>query len=182
MGQLESHNMSEQIRQRYLKGLPTAFVCVGLQILANESEESPGAQGLGIIDTKVIHFPSGVHVPQQGWNQVTAPPNSNFITSGFAYYSNSYCMNSHPLESEGWIASTSQHGIPFIAALERGAFLACQFHPELSGEWGLNTLKRWVEKAPSCILLPGAKRTNSSFPSRLHKPSLTLPFFFFVLF
>jgi imidazole glycerol phosphate synthase glutamine amidotransferase subunit len=137
------------LQTRIKAGLPTMFVCVGLQILAKASEESVGAEGLGLLDTTVIHFPTGVHVPQQGWNLVAANQ-SNYITSGYAYFSNSYCVPETP-DAAGWNVSFCKHGIQFAAAFEFGALLACQFHPELSGEWGLKVMSNWIAKSPSLI-------------------------------
>ncbi len=64
-----------------------------------------------------------------------------FLTPGHAYFANSYRLTAIP---EGWSGLTADHAGPFVAALERGNTLACQFHPELSGPWGLALLRRWV--------------------------------------
>lgn len=117
-------------------------VCVGLQLLAESSEESPGVQGLGVIPQRITAF-TGVRTPQFGWNRITAQPGTHLLRTGDAYFANSYRLTDIPA---GWSAATSDHGGPFIAGLERGAVLACQFHPELSGRWGLDLLSRWVER------------------------------------
>jgi imidazole glycerol phosphate synthase glutamine amidotransferase subunit len=113
---------------------------VGLQVLCDASEESPGVPGLGLVPGTVRRFPSTVRVPQFGWNRVEAPP-GGFLESGYAYYANSYRLDAAPA---GWTAATSDHGGPFVGALRRGDVLACQFHPELSGAWGLAMLGRWL--------------------------------------
>lgn len=151
MQKLKSSGMDNVLHQRFLSGQPLLFVCVGLQILGAQSEESPNCAGLSFLPAKVVHFPTGVHVPQQGWNRVTASANSKYIQSGDAYFSNSFCFVDEPV-SDGWTASTAEHGVTFTAAVERGAFLACQFHPELSGSWGQSILRRWIEHAPSNVI------------------------------
>ncbi|XOV77310.1 MAG: hypothetical protein ACFHWZ_17760 [Phycisphaerales bacterium] len=67
--------------------------------------------------------------------------NARFLRSGCAYFANSYRLTEAP---DGWRVATSHYAGPFLAAMERGATLACQFHPELSGRWGLHLLARWA--------------------------------------
>ena len=130
---------------RIRQGRATLAVCVGMQLLCEESEESPGVTGLGLIPARVERFPDSVHVPQLGWNRVVAGPECHLLETGYAYFANSYRIASPPA---GWACATAAHGGPFVAAVERGPVLACQFHPELSGAWGLALLRRWVEGAP----------------------------------
>lgn len=66
------------------------------------------------------------------------------MESGWAYFANSYRMKDAP---HGWEAAMSEYGGGFVSALERGPVVACQFHPELSGAWGLALMRRWMEKA-----------------------------------
>lgn len=122
---------------------PTFLVCLGLQLLCASSEESPGVEGLRAVEGEVKRFPSSVRVPQLGWNLVDASPECRLIESGYAYFANSYHL---PAASAGWAAATARHGVPFVAAMERGATLACQFHPELSGAYGLGLIERWVHQ------------------------------------
>ena len=132
--------------RRVESGRPTLAICLGLQLLVDASDEAPGQPGLGVISGRVGRFPSGVKVPQLGWNRVMAEPSCRLLGSGTAYFANSYRLEGIP---EGWSAATSEHGGTFVAGLERGAVLACQFHPELSGEWGEGVLRRWIE-ASAC--------------------------------
>jgi imidazole glycerol-phosphate synthase subunit HisF len=129
--------------ERLRAGAPTMLVCLGLQLLADGSDESPGAEGLGLVPGTIRKFPGGVRVPQLGWNLVEASPECRFLESGHAYFANSYHLPEAPA---GWQAARSRHGVPFVAAMERGEILACQFHPELSGDWGMSLLARWVER------------------------------------
>jgi imidazole glycerol phosphate synthase glutamine amidotransferase subunit len=115
-----------------------------MQLLCRESEESPGARGLDIVDSAVTRFGDEVRVPQLGWNQVEPAPGSRFVEPGWAYFANSYRIDRVP---DGWVGATTDYGGGFVSALERGDVLACQFHPELSGPWGARLISRWLETA-----------------------------------
>ena len=141
MAALAEDGMAAPLRQRLAEGLPTLAICVGLQLLARASEESPGAAGLGALEASVTPFPDGVRRPQFGWNEVVAGAGCRLLVSGHAYFANSYRLAAAP---EGWHAALADHGGPFVAALERDAVVACQFHPELSGPWGVALIARWL--------------------------------------
>jgi imidazole glycerol-phosphate synthase subunit HisH len=151
MERLAEHNLVAALAERVRAGRPTLAVCLGLQLLAESSAESPGVAGLGILPAPVTRFPDTVRVPQLGWNEVHADSAAVLQTTGYAYFANSYRLVEPPM---GWTAAFAEHGGRFVAALERGAVLACQFHPELSGQWGLNLLRRWLQRGaeggPAC--------------------------------
>ena len=104
--------------------------------------ESPGVGGLGCLDARVAHFPAGVRAPQFGWNAVVAGRDCALLRDGYAYFANSYRL---PAAPAGWATATADHGGAFVAAMERGSVLACQFHPELSGSYGAQLLARWLQ-------------------------------------
>ena len=143
MAGLRRAGLDRTIARRVRDGLPTVAMCVGLQVLFRESEESPGASGLAVIEGRVGRFPDAVRVPQFGWNRIEPEAGCRYLEPGFAYFANSYRAEAAP----GWRAARAEHGGPFIAALERGEVLACQFHPELSGAFGRALLARWLEGA-----------------------------------
>lgn len=128
--------------ERFDADRPTLAICLGLQMLAADSEESPGADGLGVIPAQVTALPPGARSPQLGWNRVTASTHCALLTDGAAYFANSYKLDAVP---EGWAGAVTNHGGNFVAAVERGPVLACQFHPELSGAWGQGLIERWLE-------------------------------------
>lgn len=140
---LDPTGLGAAVAERLRTGRPTLCVCLGMQLLFRQSEESPGVRGLGVIDGSVGRFSGagGVRVPQLGWNRVEPSAGCRLIEPGHAYFANSFRVTAVP---EGWHAATTHHGEPFVSAFERGAVLACQFHPELSGEWGLALLQRWL--------------------------------------
>lgn len=144
MAALHEHGVAAALTERAAAGRPLLAVCLGLQLLAATSDEAPGVPGLGVHDGHVARFPDTVKVPQLGWNEVTPDVGCRLLEPGYAYFANSYRLTDAPA---GWAAARSDHGGPFVAALERGPILACQFHPELSGPWGLALLDRWLTAA-----------------------------------
>lgn len=141
MAEIDRLGMRDALRGRLDEGRPTLAICVGMQLLALESEESAESQGIGHFPGRVARFPNTVRVPQLGWNQVSAGPGCRFLRDGWAYFANSYRIEAAP---EGWLVAVTDHGGKFVAALERGNVLACQFHPELSGRWGSEILDAWL--------------------------------------
>lgn len=129
------------LRERIADGSPLLAVCLGMQLLCEGSEEAPDVPGLGIVPGICRRLPSGVRVPHLGWNRVVADPDACFVETAEAAFANSYALREAP---PGWTASWTTHGTPFVAALERGDMLACQFHPELSGAFGEAVLARWL--------------------------------------
>jgi len=168
MEQLTRAGLVEPLRTRIAAGKPTLCICLGMQLLFEESDESPGVRGLGIVPGHLTRFPGTVRVPQFGWNRVHAPGELAFIQSGDAYYANSYRATVAPA---GWRISMSDYAGPFVAAMERGNVLACQFHPELSGGWGIDVLLRWLAGEYLLDMLgraaPVAPRTAGVLPVRV---------------
>ena len=83
-----------------------------------------------------------MRVPQLGWNRIVPRDDAGMLREGYAYFANSYRLADAP---SGWRAAFSDYGGPFVAAMERRGVLACQFHPELSGRFGLDLIARWLE-------------------------------------
>jgi len=141
MGRLRALGLVEVLGDRLQAGRPLLAVCLGLQLLTEGSEESPREKGLGVVPGVAERFAGPVRVPQIGFNTVVPEPDCRLVQPGHAYFANAYRLARLPA---GWSGAFSDHGGPFVAALERGAVLACQFHPELSGRWGMALLTRWL--------------------------------------
>lgn len=142
MGRLDENGMVEPLRKRIDAGRPTFAVCLGLQLLCQGSDESPGVPGLGVVPGQITRLPDHLIVPQTGWNLIEPRPGCRLLREGYVYYTNSYRLESPP---RGWEVALTDYGGPFVAAMERGQVLACQFHPELSGRFGLELIRRWLE-------------------------------------
>lgn len=138
---LRAAGLDRAIATRVRDRLPTMAMCVGLQVLFEESDESPGTTGLSVIEGRVGRFTEHVRVPQFGWNRIEPEPGCRYLEPGFAYFANSYRVQSAP----GCKVARAEHGEPFVAGLELGDLVACQFHPELSGAFGRDLLARWLE-------------------------------------
>lgn len=148
MDALRALHLVAPLRERLMTGAPLLCICLGMQLLAAASEESPGVAGLGALPLQVTRFsppPDSpqLKVPQLGWNAITPAADAQLLRPASFYFANSYCLREAP---PGWTAATAEHGGPFVAALERGKALACQFHPELSGAAGADLLTRWLAR------------------------------------
>jgi imidazole glycerol phosphate synthase glutamine amidotransferase subunit len=144
--QLRTLELVEPLTRRIHEGRPTLAICLGMQLLGSGSDEAPAEKGLGIWPQRAERFDAPVRVPQLGWNVVTPDPECDLVQCGYAYFANSYRFVEAPV---GWNRACSDHGGRFVAALERGGVLACQFHPELSGTWGTALLRRWLAHGPA---------------------------------
>lgn len=145
---IDALGLRTALTDRIRSGRPTMAICLGLQIFAEASEESPGAAGLGVLAATATALPEGVRRPQLGWNRVTAGDGCRLLEDGTAYFANSYKIDAIP---DGWNGAITDHGGPFVAAIERGAVLACQFHPELSGAWGQRLVQRWLSRSGEAV-------------------------------
>jgi imidazole glycerol phosphate synthase glutamine amidotransferase subunit len=148
---LEASGIGAAFKERIAKGLPSLGICLGMQLFFDSSDESPGARGIGALPGRVRRFSGSLPLPQFGWNRVSGG-GSLLAGLGWAYYANSYKLDAPPA---GWTAAWSDYGQPFVAAIERGSSLLCQFHPELSGEPGLALLSRWLVVAKSAVVAKG---------------------------
>jgi len=139
--ELKTRGLDLALRDSFARGTPLLAVCLCLQLLCDGSDEAPGVPGLGIVRGTCRRLPVGVRVPHLGWNRVVANPEARFVRTAEAAFANSYALSEGP---PGWHAAWTTHGAPFVAAIERGDTLACQFHPELSGAYGGEVLARWL--------------------------------------
>lgn len=141
---IESHGLEDALRERIQRGHPTLGICLGMQLMARGSEEAPGVAGLGVLGGVVGSYESGGgwRVPQMGWNLVTPAEGCEIVPRGYAYFANSYRLTAAPGE---WLPVWCEYAGRFLAAVERGPVVGCQFHPELSGDYGKALLMRWLE-------------------------------------
>lgn len=140
---LRESNLIEAIKDRINSGLPTLSICLGFQILAQNSEEDSSCCGLGLIKSDVVKLKATMPIPQIGWNKVIPDNTCSLIKPGFVYFANSFAYAD---VDSSWSKSFFNYENRYIAAVEKEKILACQFHPELSGNYGKELLNRWLEK------------------------------------
>jgi len=139
----------EALLERLDAGVPYFGICLGMQLLFEGSEESPGASGLGRLAGQVRRFsdelrgPSGerLKVPHMGWNEVRGRHPLLEARAYFYFVHSYYCVP----EDTSLIVGEADHGGPLCAAIARGPLFACQFHPEKSHHAGAALLRRFLE-------------------------------------
>ncbi len=147
---LEQGGLMQALRERVAAGRPLLGICLGLQLLLEASEESPGARGLGAVSGTVTRLAvqAGAKVPHMGWNLVE-PVGADPVLGAkpfHAYFVHSYAAR--PAASGDVAAWCDYAGDRFPAAIRRGAAVAVQFHPERSGPAGLALLERFAKGSP----------------------------------
>jgi glutamine amidotransferase len=148
MQNLERLGFSEAIRRVVADGVPMLAVCVGMQVLFDETEEGGRHRCLGIIPGVVKRLPPGLKIPHMGWNQVSQRirhPLFDSIPDG----ANFYFVHSYYAEPRygSVVAGTTDYGVPFCSTLASGNLMATQFHPEKSGENGLRMYENFLKIA-----------------------------------
>lgn len=144
---LKSCGLVTVLQEVVALGKPLLGICLGMQLLFEESEEQGQHQGLGLLAGKVVFFEQpGVKVPQIGWNQVEISKQSGLlkdISDGDYFYFNHsyYCV---PQAAET-VLTITDYGTTFSSAVAKGNIYGVQFHPEKSQKTGLQILKNFVE-------------------------------------
>lgn len=145
MANLRQRNLVEPLLAAAQSGKPFFGICVGLQLLFEESEEMGQHQGLGLLPGKVVRFSTALTVPHMGWNQIEPEQNHPLlegITSGdFAYFAHSY--HASPT-NPGHIVACTDYGHLFPSIVAKDNICAIQFHPEKSQQVGLRILQNFV--------------------------------------
>ena len=138
------------IHEHINAGKPFLGVCLGLQVLFTKSQENKGVKGLDVFKGEVVKIPeNGLKIPHMGWNNlkiVNQCPVLDGIENDYMYFVHSYYAKP---DDEDIIAATTSYGTDLTAAVCRDNVFATQFHPEKSGEVGLNILKNFVKTIPS---------------------------------
>ena len=129
-------------------GRPFLGICVGMQMLFDGSNESPGVKGLGVVAGRITRLPDSVRLPQMGWNTLERTPTSRLV-AGLADPAWCYFVHTYAPEpsDDAVVAAWCDNGRRFAAAIERGPLWATQFHPEKSGAVGLALLDNFVAAA-----------------------------------
>ena len=146
MKNLEATGLIPTIKREVANGKKILGICVGLQILFAGSEESPNVDGLKIFDGQVKRIKAGdLKIPHMGWNSIKFGGSKLFAgLSGMSYFYFVHSYHAAP-DDKKIIAATTTYGEEVTAALEFENIFATQFHPEKSGDVGLQVLKNFVE-------------------------------------
>ena len=147
MNNLDKFGLVDTIKKVAASGTPFLGICLGLQLLFKESDETPGAEGLDILPGKILKIPAkdGFKIPHMGWNSLDVKPGARLFNglegNPYVYFVHSYYLKA---ADEGIVAATTEYTTHIHASVESGNVSACQFHPEKSSDVGLKILKNFA--------------------------------------
>lgn len=148
MKRMESYNLKEVLRDVAGKGTPILGICLGLQLFFERSDESEqNVEGLCLLPGEIVRFPEteGYKIPHMGWNSIEINPKSRLLRNipnrSYVYFVHSYYLKARNEED---VAATTDYIVDVHAAAEHDNIFATQFHPEKSGEIGLQILNNFI--------------------------------------
>ncbi len=147
MNNLDKFGLVDTIKQVTGNGTPFLGICLGLQLLFKESDETLGAEGLDILPGKILKIPAkeGFKIPHMGWNSLDVKPGAKLFKglegNPYVYFVHSYYLKA---ADENIVAASTEYTTHIHASVESGNVFACQFHPEKSSEVGLKILKNFA--------------------------------------
>ena len=148
MDKIRGYGLEEVIKEIVENGTPFLGICLGLQIMFDESDETPGVKGLSLLPGKIRHIPEGEYskIPHMGWNSLTFPKEGRLFKGidegAYVYFVHSYYLDA---EDKSIVTARTSYNTLIDASVEKGNLFACQFHPEKSSEVGLKILKNFIE-------------------------------------
>ncbi|MBB6735364.1 imidazole glycerol phosphate synthase subunit HisH [Cohnella zeiphila] len=150
MRNLRETGLDATVKEFASLGKPLLGICLGMQLLFDESEEHGRHEGLGLLPGRVVRFEGDYKVPHMGWNELTFAQASNplfeGLQPGYVYFVHSY--HALPEKREDLLATTDYHQ-PVTAIVGRGSLYGMQFHPEKSGELGMALLRNFTRLVPA---------------------------------
>ena len=148
MANLKKYGLDGVIHQVVEKGTPFLGICLGLQLLFERSDETPGVEGLGILQGEILRIPEKdkLKIPHMGWNSLHLQNQGrlfrNLPEQSYVYFVHSYYLRA---KEEEIVKATTDYSVNIHASVEKDNVFACQFHPEKSSDVGLQILKNFVE-------------------------------------
>ena len=147
MKRLNEYRLVDVIREVTERGIPFLGICLGLQLIFEESEESPGVKGLGLLRGRVLRIPDmeDLKIPHMGWNSLKVRDGASLFEGlepdPYVYFVHSYYLQA---EDRKDVAAVTEYGVEIDASVEHGRIFACQFHPEKSSGTGLAILDHFI--------------------------------------
>ena len=147
MDKIRQYGLYEVIHEVVDKGTPFLGICLGLQLLFERSEESPKAEGLGVLKGEILRIPEtpGLKIPHMGWNSLKLQNHGRLFADlpdePYVYFVHSYYLKA---AEEGIVTAATEYGTQIHASVEQGNVFACQFHPEKSSDVGIQILKNYI--------------------------------------
>lgn len=148
MNKMNHYHLTQTLRDVANQGTPIMGICLGLQLFFERSDESPrDVEGLGLLPGEIVAFPEekGFKIPHMGWNSLSVEPSSRLLKGipqdSYVYFVHSYYLKAKNKED---VVGTTDYIVNVHAAVEHDNIFATQFHPEKSGEVGLQILKNFV--------------------------------------
>lgn len=144
---LRDSGMADFVRAQAASGKPLLGICLGMQLLFEKSYEYGCHEGLGLLKGQVVpmegRLPEGLKIPHMGWNalEVKSGKLLEGLNGQYVYFVHSFFAEN----CEDSLSAVTEYGIPITAAVEKGSIFGCQFHPEKSGNVGLNILRKFAE-------------------------------------
>lgn len=147
MEKLRDYGLVPVIRECADRQIPFLGICLGLQLMFEESQENPGVEGLCLLKGKILRIPGdgGLKVPHIGWNNLHFPHPGRLFEEvpedSYVYFVHSYYLHA---DEDAVVTASTEYGTLIHAAVEKGNLFACQFHPEKSSEAGLQILRNFA--------------------------------------
>ena len=147
MARLHEYGLVEVIHECVARKIPFMGICLGLQLLFERSEESPGVEGLGVLEGEIVRLPadSGLKIPHIGWNNLKFPRKGKLFEGipedSYVYFVHSYYLKAKDPEI---VTATTEYGATVHASVEKDNVFACQYHPEKSSGVGLKILENFI--------------------------------------
>ncbi len=147
MHNLHEFGLVNVIKEVVDLGKPFLGICLGLQLLFERSEESPGVEGLGILKGEILKIPDcpGLKIPHMGWNSIQVKQGARLfegLKEPYVYFVHSYYLKAM---DAAIVAATTEYSTTIHASVESGNVFACQFHPEKSSKVGLQILRNFAK-------------------------------------
>lgn len=148
MQKLHDYDLVKTIHEVVEKKTPFLGICLGLQLMFESSEETPGVEGLGLLKGKIVRIPEGdgLKIPHIGWNNLAYPNQGRLYKdipeNSYVYFVHSYYLQADEAEI---VRATCDYGVTIQASVEKDNVFACQFHPEKSSAVGMKILENFIK-------------------------------------